>query len=127
MAWSRNRHLARAVIGRWLPRVPPAASVQGAAVRLARRGRRPLVSFKQDLFLLRRHQGDAGLGGKDVPLDDCGFEAGRDVTLPSTSLRWPQALRWQPVERFALALVRKARVKRTSVKQEENTVLMAVA
>jgi hypothetical protein len=34
----------------------------------ARRGCRPLVSFKPVLLLLWRHQGDAGLGGKGIPL-----------------------------------------------------------
>jgi hypothetical protein len=45
-----------------------AASLTTRRGRFADRGRQPLVSFEQDLFLLRRHQGDAGLGGKDVPL-----------------------------------------------------------
>ena len=64
----RNRHLARAVSDGGFHEFRRQIDIQGAAVWRARRGRRPLVSLKQVLLLLRRHQGDAGLGGKDVPL-----------------------------------------------------------
>jgi hypothetical protein len=43
------------------------------------------LSFKQDLFLLRRRQSDAGLVAETFNCDDCGFEAGRDVNAALNS------------------------------------------
>jgi hypothetical protein len=105
---------------RWqLFRVSAATRLQGQALWRIGCGRRPVVSFEQDLFLLRFGQGRTGVVATAVPLE-CGFEADRDWNAAKNleSLAASSAVSACGEERSGAA--RKSRVKRSSVKQEPN-------
>ncbi len=85
-------------------------------------------SFEQDLFLLRRRQADAGLVAEDMSHgDDCEFEADRDHTAELNLAKVAASSAVSACGEERAGAVRKSRVKRSPVKQEENTATLKEA
>jgi putative transposase len=116
----RNRHLARAVSDIGMHEFHRQITYKARPYGAQDRHGQSLVSFKQDVFLLRRHQPDAGPAEPTFRCTDCGFEAGRNrntaVNLAGMAAR--SAVTACGEERSGVR--RLSRVKRASVKQEGN-------